>query len=67
MAMTVKDLWVVIERELKEIKQTFAEFKNNDFLHLELKVDKLSQKVYIGIGAVILMQIIIGILVQVIF
>lgn len=67
MAMLVKDLWTVVERELKEIKQAFTDFKQNDFLHLEQKVDNLTQKVYIGIGLLIATQIIIGIVIQVLF
>ena len=65
--MLVKELWTIIERELKDIKQNFIDFKTNDFFHLEGKVDKLTQKVYIGIGLLIATQIVIGILVQVLF
>lgn len=65
--MTVKELWTVIERELREIKQSFTDFKANDFLHLEQKVDKVEQKVYIGIGLLIATQIVIGIVLKIIF
>ena len=65
--LTVKELCNFVERELNEIKQSFRDFKKNDFYHLDLKVDKLTQKVYIGIGLLIATQIIIGILVQVLF
>ena len=65
--MTVKELWTIVERELKEIKLLFTDFKKNDFLHLEQKVDNLTQKVYIGIGLLIATQIIIGIVLQILF
>ena len=67
MAMTVKELKTFCERELNEIKIAFRDFKKNDFFHLDLKVDKLAKMMYIGIGMLIITNIVIGILVQILF
>ncbi len=67
MAMSVKDLWTVMERALKEIKRTFQDFKANDFLHLEQKVDNIEKKLYIGIGLLIATQVVIGIILHIFF
>lgn len=69
--MTIKELSTILLREIKEIKQTFADFKKNEFLHLERKFDNkfdnLAKVVYIGFGIVITIQAIIMILAQVLF
>ena len=65
--MTVQELWTIVERELKEIKQNFNDFRINDFFHLEQKVDKIALKMYIGIGIAITIQMTILILLKILF
>ena len=67
MSMTVKDLKEIIERKIEELGQMFSDFRKNDFFHLEEKVDRLTRMLYIGIGMLIVTNIIIGIVARILF
>ena len=53
--MTVKELHDL----LKEFRKEFGKFKENDFHHLEMKVDRNSWFIGIGVGVLLAAQVIL--------
>lgn len=56
--MTVKELHEL----LRDFKEEFGRFKENDFHHLEQKVDRNSWFIGIGVGVLLAAQVILQVL-----
>lgn len=65
--MTIKELKEYVVERFKSFEKLFSEFKMNDFAHLDEKVDRLTRMLYIGIGMLIVTNIIIGIVARILF
>jgi len=59
--MTVKEVF----KELKDFKKEFTEFRNNEFFHLQERVDNLSVKIAWIVGIISTISVVINIIIRI--